>query len=632
MSGDDEIRAALEASRGSEGATADDKSAAPAPEASAGGKPRRAARSKQGAADYRISTDGKWIEHRRSVEDAATGKRRAEWVPIASRIDIAAMVRDHENGGWGQLLLIPDRDGNEHLWAMPAELLASDGQELRRGLLSRGAILRPGQAARLALLNYFVLTEPEARARCVDRIGWHGRRFVLPDETITSEDDDAERVILQTGAPLDHAFRQAGTLEGWQETVAAPAIGNSRLLLALSAAFAAPLLAVAGVEGGGFNLRGASSSGKSTALRVAGSVWGGGGLHGYTRTWRATANAAEAMAAAHCDVLLPLDELGQVDGREAGAFAYMLAQGQGKQRAGRDGSVRRPTIWRALFLSTGEVSLGDKIEEGGGRVAAGMAVRVVDVRADAGAGFGLFEDLHGADRAATFAASLSRGASDNYGHAGRELVREVVKDPEGVGSVLRKAIAAFVQEAVPPGADGQVRRVADRFGLVAAAGELARAIGIVPWAEGAAREAARRCFADWIADRGGAGSGEVADAIRRLRAFLEAHGAGRFEPWHRDPRRAVVLNRAGFVRSEIDVDGEMRGPREFFILPTVWKAEILGGLDLKMINAELVRLGILVPGNDGKAVSVHKPPVQGGALRLYAIHAQFLEGEHGAGA
>jgi hypothetical protein len=41
-------------------------------------------------------------------------------------------------------------------------------------------------------------------------------------------------------------------------------------------------------EGGGVHFKGASSTGKSTALHVAGSVWGGGDTNGYIRSWRST--------------------------------------------------------------------------------------------------------------------------------------------------------------------------------------------------------------------------------------------------------------------------------------------------------------------------------------------------------
>ena len=97
--------------------------------------------------------------------------------------------------------------------------------------------------------------------------------------------------------PLKHAYRVSGTLKAWQG-MARLAVGNSRLVFLLSTAFAGPLLQLVGVEGGGVHLVGSSTVGKTTGLKVAGSVWGGGGLNGYIRTWRATDNALEGTAVA----------------------------------------------------------------------------------------------------------------------------------------------------------------------------------------------------------------------------------------------------------------------------------------------------------------------------------------------
>ena len=42
---------------------------------------------------------------------------------------------------------------------------------------------------------------------------------------------------------------------------------------------------------------------------MSGSVWGGGGINGFVRSWRATDNAIEGIALAHNDTFLPLDEI-----------------------------------------------------------------------------------------------------------------------------------------------------------------------------------------------------------------------------------------------------------------------------------------------------------------------------------
>jgi putative DNA primase/helicase len=92
--------------------------------------------------------------------------------------------------------------------------------------------------------------------------------------------------------------------------------------------------------------------------------------------------------------------------------------------------------------------------------------------------------------------AIKSTAQTVYGTAGPEFVWRLVADGDDkrVKTIL-SIIEAFQNRYAPEGADGQVLRVCDRFGLVAAAGELARGFGIVPWKEGEAPES--RCSAVW---------------------------------------------------------------------------------------------------------------------------------------
>lgn len=508
---------------------------------------------------------------------------------------------------------------------MPFSLLAGSGEGIRAELLRLGfePVSAAGRKWRDWLFEYLISADPDERARCVQSIGWHGTAYVLPDEIIGAG-SDADRVILQTVAPLDHAFHTAGTLEDWQTNVAAPSLGNSRLVIAIAAAFAAPLLAVTGEDGGGFHLRGGSSMGKSTALYAAGSVWGGGGVGGYVKNWRATDNALESISAMHDDAQLCLDELSQVDPKAAGAAAYMLANGKGKARSGKDGQARRALEWRLIFVSTGEHALADKIREGGGQIAAGMEVRVIDLRADAGAGLGLFETLHGLPDAAAFSQALRAASGRYYGTAARAFLGHIAGDLDRVRIELAKLRRAFTDAALPPGADGQVRRVADRFALVAAAGDLASALGVTGWPVGAAREASLRCFEDWLAERGGAGSSEAADARRRLSEALEVYGASRFQKWHQNADRAVITPRWGFVRTYAEGDQVLEA-YQFFVFPSALK-EILRGLDFRAVVAGLIGKGILAHGAKAEPTKTFHVPNAGGKHRLYQIDMAALLG------
>ncbi|ECI4618952.1 alkaline-shock protein, partial [Salmonella enterica subsp. enterica] len=166
-------------------------------------------------------------------------------------------------------------------------------------------------------------------------------------------------------------FRVSGTSEDWRENIGRYCINNARLAFAVSLAFAAPLLKLVGIGGGGYHLKGESTDGKTTTMKVAASVCGG---TDFWHTWRATGNALEGTASRRNDATLMLDEIREVDGREAGNIAYMLANGQGKARARTDGSVRETNRWNLLFLSTGELSLVEHAASAGERTYAGVEV------------------------------------------------------------------------------------------------------------------------------------------------------------------------------------------------------------------------------------------------------------------
>ena len=236
-----------------------------------------------------------------------------------------------------------------------------------------------------------------------------------------------------------------------------------------------------------------------------------------------------ASRVAHCDALLCLDELAQISAREAGEVAYLLANGSGKSRSARDGAARRAARWRVLFLSSGEIGLADKVmEDGKKRLAAGQHVRIVDIAADAGAGLGLFENLHGFTSADALARHLRSASGSVYGVAAPHLPREHRWRPRRCQGRGRPAHAGFVRRYVPEGADGQVHRVAQRFALIATGGELAVAAGVLPWLPGEAFAAAARCFIDWLQARGGIEPAEVREGIDQVRSFLLAHGMARF--------------------------------------------------------------------------------------------------------
>ena len=411
---------------------------------------------------------------------------------ISSRLEIVACTRNTDGEEWGRLLEWNDRDALRHQWAMPMSILSGDGNELRARLFSGGLEISSNRKARELLATYIQTAKPEGKARCVSQIGWHDSSFVLPDTTIGCA--DGEQVLYQSANGTEHNYRTAGTLEEWQAQVGRPCSGNSRLLFGVSSAFAGALLGVVGGESSGFHLRSASSTGKTTVLLLAGSCWGGGRQNGFVQTWRATANGLEAVAELHNHGLLCLDELGQVDPKEAGETAYLLANGRGKNRMARTIQRRRQLTWNLLFLSSGEISLMDHMRAVGRKTRAGQEVRLLDIEADAGAGMGVFENLHETATPDEFARHLGLAARTYYGTPARAFLEVVASRHEEFRKAVRRFSQDFLTKHVPDGSSDEVSRAAGRFALVGAAGELATEFGVTGWREGEAEGAAKACF------------------------------------------------------------------------------------------------------------------------------------------
>ena len=544
------------------------------------------------------------------VEKGDNGEEKETF--ICSKLEVIARTRDDKGNSHGRLLQWHDgTDSKLHQWAMPISLLAGDGLEVRRELMGGGLPVSPSKKARDLLSTFIQIRESHKKARCIDRLGWHSGRYVMPDRTIGGKDDD-ELVVFQNPHLIEPAFSESGTVKEWRDNVATLAAGNSRLTFAASVSFAGALLDVVGMEGGGFHFCGGSSKGKSTAQRLAASVWGDPDKH--KRSWRATSNALEGVAALHNDGVLILDEIKEISPKDAGAAAYMLGNGIAKSRMNRNATTRRAATWKLLFLSSGEIGLGELLRQAGERTNAGQEVRMAEIS------IGEFENIHNYETPGKFADALRENSRKYYGAVGSEYIRLLVEKRSEQADVIQKCIDNFISnpKLVPKDASGQVVRVAKRFALVAAAGELATDFGLTGWPSGGAIAAAQKCFLSWL-EYYGTGDREAAATLAQVRLFFEQNGASRFQKITDDD--AKIVNRAGFCETDT-----VSGERTFYVFPETLKTEVLKGLNFRTAVATLIKAGWLLPDDHGKNSQNQRIAALGGKpIRVYVFNGKLWE-------
>ena len=526
---------------------------------------------------------------------------------VCSPLHLDAVTTDSNHGNYGRLLRIKSTMGRWTTWAMPMAMLRGDCSDLRGELLAMGVEIDPFNRSLLAV--YLQELAPKRRVQCALQTGWASadyKAFVLPDCAIGPQ---ATGVIYQSEGRAADEYTTAGTLEGWQQGTGALAVGNPMLVLALCAAFAGPVLARCGAESGGLHFIGDSSTGKTSALHAACSVWGG---PNYKRSWRTTSNGLEGAASLFNDSLLALDEISECDPRAVGETIYMLGNGRGKQRAGRTGAARAVARWCSSVLSNGERSIATTMAEGGHRIKAGQTVRLLDVPVQRR--HGAWDTLHQHASGTEFSDALKREAATHYGHAGRAFLEKLSRDHDTSFSAALDAIKAI---APLQGAGSQCARAAARFAVLALAGELAIAYGVAPWPEGSAIEAAAVGFAAWQslrgADKGNAERGQIAE---RINSFLERHGDSRFTDADTDDeqRALLVRERAGWWRDAGDAGSKGR----VYLFTADGLREALTGYDFARALDTLQELGFIeAPGADGKRAKFMR--IQGRGMKLYAV-------------
>jgi len=302
---------------------------------------------------------------------------------LCSPLLVTSRFRDALGTGWGRVVEVTGSDGIVHREAiLDADIVSGWGRVLRR-LVSVGMRVGTAPSSRKnPVRDYLIESTPPKTKVSTDRAGWvdaEKTAFVLGDGRSIGSLDVVP--VNFNASPVSQEIVGAGTGKDWKEAIGRNCCGNDILLLSVSTALSGPLMDYLDLDlGGGLHLRGASSQGKSTALRVATSVWGSPKM---SSTWRATANGLEVLAGSLNGTFLALDELGEVDGKQLKDAVYGLANGTGKTRMNARQEAGLTRRWRLAILSTGELSIARKLAEAEQKHMGGQKIRLLDIAADA---------------------------------------------------------------------------------------------------------------------------------------------------------------------------------------------------------------------------------------------------------
>ncbi|OHV10005.1 DUF927 domain-containing protein [Kushneria phosphatilytica] len=525
---------------------------------------------------------------------------------ICSPLYVDAETVDSEDGSIGRLVRFAHR-GRERECVIPMEALAGKGEDVLRQLMRQGLTVAYNQ--RKHVPAYIASHHaPATVLATTTRTGWHAATgsFVLPHRVIGSDE-----VRYQSSGLEARIFDSRGTLAEWQQEVATPCLGNPVLILSLCCALSGPLLRRVGVHGGGIHLIGDSSSGKSLCQDAGASVWGAPDR--FKLSWDMSGGGVEIEATTRNDTALIADEISRANPKRLQEHIYALANGAGKGTMTRDREGRPKNHWCVPILSSGERSAADHAGLSGQTAHAGAELRLVDINAGTRP-YRAFDDVHGTTGEA-FHRALTGAVNRHYGHAGPALIeqlleREVMDGLPWRFGELRRSFDV---------ASAQAGRVADRFAVMALAGELASEWSILPWPEGTALAACRMLFHEWLATIGD-GNAEDRQILAALADFIARHGDSRFSDVNAQ-LAAHVINRAGFY--EID------NGRRLFLFNRAALIEAAEGYSRDRILRTLGTHDVIPKTDPGRLQKKYRLP-GGGSARFFVIDPERLDPERPA--
>lgn len=290
----------------------------------------------------------------------------------------------------------------------------SNGRQLVSALAGEGAPVTSNNARHVlayleAYEHAFAASIPHKKV--TSRLG-RGRSdgpFILPG--LTPSVEFAPQGAGDASLIRAYASRR-GSLRGWAEAVRVLEVEGLIIpQAAILAALVPPLQRRLQIPNFILDVYGNTSTGKSTSLKLAASVYGRPhDPDSLIMQWMGTQSAVEQVAGVCGELPVFLDDAQHCPAELKRSVIYMIANGRGKLRSGGRAGVLEVPTWNTVALSTSEEPLHEASPHEGARG------RILSVGGSA---------PPFPSGSASLVQSLERAVAENHGHAGEAYVRHL---------------------------------------------------------------------------------------------------------------------------------------------------------------------------------------------------------------
>ena len=313
----------------------------------------------------------------------------------------------------------------------------------------------------------------------------------------------------------------------------------------------------------------------------------------------------------------------------------------GKARLDKEINLRAPATWRALWISTGELTVSQYVEQAGYTAQAGTDIRSIPI--DVGMGvrvnptdrdtLGIFEEVPPDFKKISEAFNLlSAGTRENFGVLGFKWLEYLTANAKAV-KAQAELFARRFDEKAPKEIGAQQSRELNRFKLCAVAGEIATKAALTGWQEGQATDAAIKLMERYFAGLT-TGTKEARRLIESLREAVQTiHKFALYGTSERAEYGYRNFEPCGFFPSEDSETGEeLTDPeikpvesapkqKRIMFLDSVFP-KLIGNYSPEAACAELIHRGLLIQNDKdpkGKLRLKAKVKANGMSGRFYTI-------------